>query len=42
LGNIVDSFGKMDMSDKMDLLPPDLKQKIQQANTALQTFGTVV
>lgn len=39
LGSIVDDLGKMSAAEKMELLPPDLKQKIADANTALGTFA---
>ena len=41
LGSIVENLGKMGMADKLELLPPDLKQKITEANTALSNFSKV-
>lgn len=41
LGTIVENLGKMGMADKLELLPPDLKQKITEANTALSNFSKV-
>ena len=41
LGTIVEDLGKMGMADKLELLPPDLKQKITEANTALANFSKV-
>ena len=41
LSTIVGNLGKMGMADKLELLPPDLKQKIAEANTALANFSKV-
>lgn len=38
LGGIVEGLANMGLADKMDLLPPDLKKKIEQAETALQAY----
>ena len=38
LGNIIEELGKIDLAGKMDLLPPDLKKKIEEADAALQIF----
>ena len=39
LGTVVGNLGNMSAADKLDLLPPDLKQKIAAANEALTTFA---
>lgn len=38
LNSIIEDLGKMSAAEKIELLPPDLKQKIADANTALGTF----
>ena len=38
LNSIIEDLGKMSAAEKMELLPPDLKQKITEANAALGTF----
>lgn len=42
LGGVIENVRSMAEKDKIELLPSDsnLRQKIQEANTALQTFGT--
>lgn len=42
LEEIVGDLGNMSDADKMELIPPDLKQKIYQANTALQQYNNTV
>jgi hypothetical protein len=38
LSGIIEELSVLGLADKMDLLPPDLKKKIEEANAALQTF----
>ena len=39
LGGVIENVRSMAERDKIELLPSDLRQKIQEANTALQTFS---
>ena len=39
LSSIIDNLGNMDIADKMDLLPPNLKKQIEDASAALATFS---
>jgi hypothetical protein len=38
LSGIVEELSGLSVADKMDLLPPDLKKKIESASAALKTF----
>jgi hypothetical protein len=39
LGSIIENLGNMDVADKMDLLPPNLKKQIEDASSALTAFS---
>lgn len=39
LGAIIEKLGKMDLADKMDLIPPNLKKQIEDANKAIENFA---
>lgn len=39
LSSIIDNLGNMDVADKMDLLPPNLKKQIEDASAALVAFS---
>lgn len=40
LSTITEKIASMDLADKMELLPPDLKAKIEQADQAIKLFNT--
>lgn len=39
LGSIIENLGNMDVADKLDLLPPNLKKQIEEASVALDVFS---
>ena len=39
LSGIIEGLGNLDLADKMDLLPSDLKKQIENASEALATFS---
>lgn len=39
LGSIIENLGNMDVADKLDLLPPNLKKQIEEVSVALNAFS---
>ena len=42
LGTVIEDLGRLTSKEKMELLPPDLKNKIAQVNTSFVTFQKAI